>query len=327
VLVRLGFNDFTIRLNHRKILEGQLNAWGVIPEQHISVLATLDKLEKIGVDGIEHELLKKGISEIVIEDILTSVKWLNNFYASKSTLKQWNEVVLDSLYEQLDSLDNDTGRRGIDELRSIIKYAEASNIANRIKIDPSLARGLSYYTGAIMEIGVEGIGSLGGGGRYDNLVGMFSKVDVPACGFSLGLERIIVVMDERGLFKNLTESPADVLVTILDEESISYSLALATELRAAELRVDVYPEVVRKKPGKAFFYADSRKIPFVAVLGQSERESLTVGVKDMNEGFQKFIQRNQIVDEICLGIKERKQAENEKRDKFKATLIETSKEQ
>src|SRR4029077_10876661 len=132
---------------------------------------------------------------------------------------------------------NEIGARGVDELRSIIKLAAASGIAARIKIDPGLARGLSYYTGTIMEISVKDLpGSLGGGGRYDNLVGMFSGQDVPACGFSLGLERIIVVMTESGMFPpQVVNSPADVMVSIWNEDSLADSVTFAQELRSAGL--------------------------------------------------------------------------------------------
>src|SRR5205807_4037567 len=120
--------------------------------------------------------------------------------------------------------------------------SKASAVTQRIKLDPTLARGLAYYTGAIIEINVADLaGSLGGGGRYDNLVGMFLGKDVPACGFSLGLERIIVVMSEREMFpKEIVSSPADVMVTIWNEDSIGESVALATELRNHGLRVDLY---------------------------------------------------------------------------------------
>ena len=151
----------------------------------------------------------------------------------------------------------------------------------RIKLDPTLARGLSYYTGAIIEINVADLaGSLGGGGRYDNLVGMFLGKDVPACGFSLGLERIIVVMSEREMFpKELVSSPADVMVTLWNEDSIGESIALASELRSAGLRVDLYPEA--DKMGKQFKYASSRGIPFVAIIGDDERARGEVAIKDM----------------------------------------------
>jgi histidyl-tRNA synthetase len=166
-------------------------------------------------------------------------------------------------------------------------------VAGRIKIDPSLARGLSYYTGAIMEISVPDLaGSLGGGGRYDNLVGMFSGRDIPACGFSLGLERIIVVMTERGMFpEDLERAAADVLVTIWSEESFRDSLAFAAELRrdAPELRVDVYPEA--DKLGKQLKYASTRGVSYVAVIGDDERGRGEVALKDMKTGEQEKVGR------------------------------------
>jgi len=197
--------------------------------------------------------------------------------------------------------DHEAGARGVDELRSIIEFAVANGVSHRIKIDPSLARGLSYYTGAIMEINVPDLaGSLGGGGRYDNLVGMFSGQDVPACGFSLGLERIIVVMTEREMFPSgLVNAPADVMVTIWNEESVNDSLALSTELRNAGLRVDLYAEA--DKLGKQFKYASSRGIPFVAIIGADERERGLVSLKDMNTGEQQTLQR----DRVAAFIRER----------------------
>ena len=149
-------------------------------------------------------------------------------------------------------------------------------------MDPSLARGLSYYTGAIMEIAVPDLaGSLGGGGRYDNLVGMFLGRDVPACGFSLGLERIIVVMTERGMFPaKVSRGAVDVMIACLDDEAQAEALALAAELRGERLRVDIYPEVGRKleKPLK---YAGGRGVPVLAILGGDERATGEVTVRDL----------------------------------------------
>src|SRR6185503_1454714 len=157
--------------------------------------------------------------------------------------------------------------------------------------DPTLARGLSYYTGAIIEINVADLaGSLGGRGRYDKLIGMFLGKEVPACGFSLGLERIIVVMSERQMFpEQLIASPADVMVTIWNEDSIAESIALASELRSKGLRVDLYPEA--DKLGKQFKYASGRGIAFVAIIGDEERAKGEVAIKDMRSGEQKSIKR------------------------------------
>src|SRR5206468_4023328 len=169
--------------------------------------------------------------------------------------------------------------RAVSNLADIVGLAESTSAAGRIRIDPSLARGLSYYTGAIMEIAVEGIGSLGGGGRYDGLVGMFLGRDVPACGFSLGLERIIVLMTERNMFPPTVAGGAvDILVTLWNDESRTDSVALAAALRQQGLRVDLYPEP--DKLGRQFKYASSRNAPFVAVLGDDERAKSQVAVKD-----------------------------------------------
>jgi histidyl-tRNA synthetase len=151
-----------------------------------------------------------------------------------------------------------------------------------------------------MEINVPDLaGSLGGGGRYDNLIGMFSKQSIPACGFSLGLERIIVVMTEREMFPaELTEMAADVLVTIWDEESAADSLALARNLRAAGLRVDVYPEQ-GDKLGKQLKYAAARGVPYVVVAGADERARGEVALKDMKMGEQRSVARGEVAKAIA----------------------------
>ncbi len=147
----------------------------------------------------------------------------------------------------------------------------------------------SYYTGPIFEIAVPDLaGSLGGGGRYDNLVGMFLGRPIPACGFSLGLERILVVMEERGMFGEV-ETAADVMVGVWDDSSIVDALALAGELRAAGLRVDLFPD--RDKVGKQMKYADSRGYPFVALVGPDERERRAVAVKNLATGEQTEVPR------------------------------------
>jgi histidyl-tRNA synthetase len=163
-----------------------------------------------------------------------------------------------------------------------------------VYVDPRLARGLSYYTGAIMEVAVPDLaGSLGGGGRYDNLIGMFLGRDIPACGFSLGLERMIVVMTERGMFpSSITRGGVDVMVTIWDHETRDHSLALAAELRRAGLRVDVYPEADRL--GKQFKYASSRSVAFVAILGDDERARGEVAIKDLRSGAQTPVTRTEV---------------------------------
>jgi len=303
VLTALGFNNFTIRLNHREVLAGVLEAAGVAQEKHGDALVALDKLDKIGREGVAREFESRGIgagngaSLLDFFENLPALEHAAEFVAGDGgTGEVWkasayNRAALGRLVEFIG--DREAGARGVDELRRIVEYAESYGVADRIKIDPSLARGLSYYTGAIMEISVPDLaGSLGGGGRYDNLVGMFSGRDIPACGFSLGLERIIVVMTERGMFpEDLERAAADVLVTIWNEESFRDSLAFAAELRRAapELRVDVYPEA--DKLGKQLKYASSRGVPYVAVIGDDERARGEVALKDMKTGGQETVGR------------------------------------
>ena len=310
VLTQLGFNDFAIRINHRHALAGVLQAAGIAPEKHDAALTSLDKLDKIGRDGVEKEFSERGIEaaagsslldffgELSLLDHAAEIAAGEDSGKKRSAL---NAAILGRLVEFVG--DNELGAKGVDELRSIVAFAKAEGIGARIEIDSSLARGLSYYTGAIMEINVKDLpGSLGGGGRYDNLVGMFLGHDVPACGFSLGLERIIVVMTEREMFPEvLVSSPADIMVSIWNEESLLEAIALADELRGGGLRVDLYPEA--DKIGKQFKYASARGIPFVAVVGDAERARGEVAIKDLASGEQRSVKRENVLTTIREAFK------------------------
>lgn len=310
VLTKLGFDDFVIRINHRHALTGVLQAAGVAPDKHDAALVALDKLDKIGRAGVEKEFAERSIDASAATSLLDFFGALVSLdHAAEVTAgedpgqkrKALNSAILGRLVEFVG--DNALGARGVDELRLIMEFADAEGVGARIEIDPSLARGLSYYTGAIMEINVKDLpGSLGGGGRYDNLVGMFLGSDVPACGFSLGLERIIVVMTERKMFpEGLASAPADVMVSVWNEQSIADSLSLAQELRSAGLRVDLYPEA--DKLGKQFKYASTRGIPFVVVIGDDERARREVSVKDLRSGEQSSVKHDTLVELIRAGTK------------------------
>jgi len=292
-LVALGFNDFTIRLNHRQVLMGILDQAGIAREKHVEALIALDKMDKAGPEGVAKELNDRGI---VDESAVKLMRFFEGLAGAQHAIDlldlgdaggaraAYNADVLGRLVEFIGA--HEIGAGGVDDLRQVLQFAGASTAAQRIKLDPTLARGLTYYTGAIIEINVADLaGSLGGGGRYDNLVGMFLGQDVPACGFSLGLERIIVVMSEREMFPAaLVSSPADIMVTVWNEDSIGESMTLAGELRSKGLRVDLYPEA--DKLAKQFKYAASRGIPFVAILGDEERAKGEVAIKDMSTGEQ-----------------------------------------
>jgi histidyl-tRNA synthetase len=309
----LGFEDFTIRLNHRAVLTGVLDAAGVQAPKHADALIALDKLDKIGRDGVAKELAERGIDPAagkMLLDFFDVVSSLDHaaelalYGADRGGQREaQNRATIGRLVEFVRN--HETGAAGIDDLRRILDYSVKTAAREHLKIDPSLARGLSYYTGAIMEIAVPDLaGSLGGGGRYDNLVGMFSGQDVPACGFSLGLERIIVVMTEREMFPaGLLGAPADVMVTIWNAETVADSIALATELRSAGLRVSLYPDA--DKLGKQFKYASSLGIPLVTVVGDDESARGEVTVKNMESGEQFKIARETAGIELAarLGLK------------------------
>ncbi len=259
ILTRLGFDDFVVRINHRELLSKMVAEAGI--EDEAAALVALDKLDKIGADGVRNELLERGISEASAESFLTAV----NGSVSNADL----DIIL-SMCKELP-----------------------------VKLDPTLARGLSYYTGTIMEVNVPDLaGSLGGGGRYDGLIGMFGKEQIPACGFSLGLERILVVMEERGMFPpEIAESrPADVMVTIWSEETIAESLKLAAELRSAGIRVTVYPEP--DKFAKQMKYADQIRVPYVCILGETELAEGKVTLKNMKTGEQELVDRPRAIELI-----------------------------
>jgi histidyl-tRNA synthetase len=268
VLTGLGFNDFTIRVNHRELLRGILNVARIPEALHGTALVALDKRDKIGADGVQAEMEARGIPSESATKLLQTIAFVAN----------------DSLRGRSIMLENEAESRALaalENLAAVVNLTAGTSAASRIRVDWSLARGLSYYTGAIMEINVPDLaGSLGGGGRYDNLVGMFLDQSVPACGFSLGLERILVVMGERGMFPpSVATTPADVMVAVFDAADMLHAMRVAANLRDAGLRVLVYPDP--DKIGKQIKYADSRGIPFVAILGGDEIANGTLTVKHL----------------------------------------------
>jgi histidyl-tRNA synthetase len=284
ILTTLGFTDFVIRLNHRGVLTALLQAAGVPEPLNGDALVALDKLDKIGADGVTREFAARGIPDAAGAKALS-------FFAADAA--ETPDAALARLTGILGS------HAAVANLATIAGLTAATAAAGRIRVDPSLARGLSYYTGAIMEIAVEGIGSLGGGGRYDNLVGMFLGRDVPACGFSLGLERIIVVMTEREMFPaSVVKSAVDIVVTFLDEASRGEALTLAGELRQARWRVDVFPDASRKfeKPLK---YATARGARVMAIFGENELANGAASIRNLATREQVTVPRADAVAAIA----------------------------
>jgi histidyl-tRNA synthetase len=278
VLQTLGFDDFTIQLNHRDLLTALLGAVGIEAALHGTALVAVDKLDKLGVPGVRAELVERGVSGTSADTLLAAFEDLTR---------------LDQLVSE-----SDLGKNASLQIAEIMTLAQETPARGRIKFSPRLARGLSYYTGAIMEVAVPDLaGSLGGGGRYDGLIGMFLGENVPACGFSLGLERILVVMGERGMFPpSVQAASADVLIALFDAETVPEALKLAAELRAEGVRVEVYPEP--DKLGKQMKYAAGKTIAFAAILGGDELARGEVTIKNLQTGAQESIARTAVAARI-----------------------------
>jgi histidyl-tRNA synthetase len=286
VLTELGFNDFKIRINHRELLTAALNIVGIPESLHATALVALDKLDKVGRDAVKAELATRGVSDEAASGLLE--------FAGLAKGDQPFGVAF-----------GEAGKNAWENVVQVLSLAEGTSAAGHLEWDLTLARGLSYYTGAIMEINVPDLaGSLGGGGRYDNLVGMFLDQSIPACGFSLGLERILVVMGERGMFPpSLATTAADVMVAVFDSKDMAQAMRVAAELRKSGLRVLVYPDP--DKIGKQIKYADSRGIPFVAILGSDEIANGTLTVKHLAAKTQNIYEQGSAGAAIVKELKQR----------------------
>ena len=285
-LTELGFGDFKIRLNHRPLLTSILNLAGVPEPLHGSALIAIDKLDKVGVEGVAAEFEQRGIP-VTAQALIDRIR---GFQTTPSSMA---------------GAFDEAGEQAWRNVAQIVYLTVGTSAEKRIELDLSLARGLSYYTGAIMEINVPDLsGSLGGGGRYDNLVGMFLDESIPACGFSLGLERILVVMGERGMFPpSLATAPADVMMAVFDSKDLDSAMRVAGVLRKDGLRVLIYPEP--DKIGKQIKYADSRGIPFVAILGSDEIANGSLTVKHLAAKTQNIYEQGTAGAAILKELKQR----------------------
>ena len=278
---RLGIR-VSLHINNRKILAGIAEVIGQ-PERIIDITVAIDKLDKIGIDNVNKELLEKGIPAEAVE-ALQPILHLNGTNAEK--LDQLEQVLAAS----------ETGLKGIEELRTIFAlYAQSSQDGNlatfepsnlQIELDLCLARGLNYYTGAIFEVKAldAKIGSITGGGRYDNLTGIFGMPNVSGVGISFGADRIYDVLAELNLYPENLQSTTQLLFATFGEQELLYALRWAKALREKGLRVEVYPEPTKMK--KQMSYADSKKIPYVAIVGSDEMASGEVMLKNMLTGEQ-----------------------------------------
>lgn len=290
VLQELGFrgrdaSGFLLRLNHRGILRGLMEVTGVPPALESDALVAVDKLDKIGLDGVEKELHTRGIDPAAATALLKLM----------AAAPDDTDAVLCWLEQELAGSSN--GAQALSELKDVVSLTSSGPAGSHIRIDPYLARGLSYYTGPIYEIEFPTLsGSGGAGGRYDNLIGMFSNRSIPACGFSLGLERILLIMEERELFPQELAGQPQVLITNFDGETLAANVALAQELRNAGLRVDHYPDL--DNLGRQFRYAEERNIPVALLLGGDEVMTGEVTVKDLRSGGQETMTQPKAIDQL-----------------------------
>ncbi len=299
VLQELGFqgtgpDGFRVRLNHRGVLRGLMEVVGVAPALEEAALVAIDKLDKVGLEGVRRELEQRGIPVEATEALLAMLEAAPQDVAA--CLAWLGEVLQPS----------ETGRQAVSELEQVVQALAGGPAEPHLRLDPYLARGLSYYTGAIFEIEFPGLsGSGGGGGRYDDLIGMFSNQSIPACGFSLGLERILLLMEERGMFPDQLAGRPQILVTQFDPDTRPASLRLAHRLRRAGFTVDLYPDLDRY--GRQFRYAEERGIRYAVLLGPDELAREVVGVKDLGTGEQVEVPQEALVDWFAQRLDTRRQ--------------------
>ena len=287
VLTRLGFKQFEININDRKLITGIGQFAGVPAEQLGGLYRSIDKLDKIGLSGVRAELAENQIPEPVIEKLLALLQ-----------IEGDAQTVLNALSEQLG--DSEVASEGIAELEELSGYLTILDVPEEFyRINVSMVRGLEYYTGPIYETVVEEpkIGSITGGGRYDELIGSFSRQSYPATGTSFGIERIIDVMEEFSMFPAAVgKTVTQVLVTIFDADLAEESLKLATLLRSSGIRTEVYCRPTRISTQMK--YADSKGIPYAVILGSDEVEAGTVAVRDLASREQQVIPREELVEHI-----------------------------
>lgn len=276
-MTRLGFAGYLVLINNRKLLSGIARSVGVAPEQAGTIFRAIDKLDKIGRSGVREEMLRNGIDEATADralDLFLSGQGVSSFSE--------NLALLGELAGPLQG--DQEATQGLQELRQVLDALSSMNVdLDRYRIDTTLARGLSYYTGPVFEVVVDEpkIGSLAGGGRYDELVGMFAGRSIPTTGVAFGMERIVDVITSLGMYTP-GSTPSKALITVFDAsgESTHASLGLASELRGAGIACEVYLNP-GDRLGKQFAYADKSGIPFALVLGPDELREGNVTVKDL----------------------------------------------
>ena len=264
-----------IKINNRKILSGIAEIIGEA-EKIVDITVAIDKLDKIGLDNVNKELSDCGISEEAIQKLQPIILLSGSNTEKLSIMK---EVLAQS----------ETGLKGVEECEFVLSTLESLGLKNTVELDLTLARGLNYYTGCIFEVKALDvqIGSITGGGRYDNLTGIFGMPGLSGVGISFGADRIFDVLNQLDLYPKDTSSSAQILFINFGEKEAAHCLRLATRMRQEGIRTEVYPDSVKMK--KQMSYASNSKIPFVALIGENEMLSSTISLKNMETGEQKSV--------------------------------------
>ncbi len=271
VFKRFGIN-IVIKLNNRKILSGIAQVIGA-PEKIVDITVAIDKIDKIGIDNVNLELAEKGLSQDAINTLRPLL-----------TLSGTNDEKLETLKSLLES--SQVGKKGIEELEFVLNNVNALNLKSQVELDVSLARGLNYYTGTILEVKALDVemGSISGGGRYDNLTGVFGMDGLSGVGISFGADRIFDVLNTLNLYPADTCATTKVIFINFGDKEAQTCLQHMRTLRDAGITCELYPEATKMK--KQMNYANAKGIPFVAMVGESEMSSMTIAIKNMATGEQ-----------------------------------------
>ena len=282
-----------IKINNRKVLTGFAEICG-FPDKVVDITVAIDKLDKIGLEAVEAEMKEKGLTDqavAVIEPILQLSGSTAEKIATMRSLMNGGSA---------SGIISEAGLKGLDELEELFGYIEAAGIKSPVEIDLSLARGLNYYTGAIFEVKSLDwqIGSISGGGRYDNLTGIFGLPDMSGVGISFGADRIYDVLKGLNKFPEGLKSATRLLFANMGAKELLYLLPVAKALREAGVAVEIYPDAAKLK--KQFDYADRKSIPFLSITGETEMAEGVINVKDLSSGEQKSFSKDDIASIISF---------------------------
>ena len=276
-----------IKINNRKVLTGMAEICG-FPDKVVDITVAIDKIDKIGLEAVEAEMAEKGLTAEAIE-VIRPVLTLSGTTAKK--LSVMRELMSG---KSASGLVSETGLKGLDELEELFGFIDAAGIRHEVEIDLSLARGLNYYTGAIFEVKAKdfAIGSICGGGRYDNLTGIFGLPNMSGVGISFGADRIYDVLKGLDKFPSEVTSTTKLLFANMGVDELKYLIPVVKALREAGVPCEIYPEQTKLK--KQFDYADKKTIPFLSIVGGNEMEEGVVNIKNLSSGEQKSFQKDDV---------------------------------